>query len=125
MIELSHENFLLFAVKHYENSDLQNVKEFYDDLKRFKYIKRLLKRYEKNGLISERLLMNHIIMLHNVFGPAIIPMLFFKFEEKYWPQIKTFLVFLDYLPDNMIVKPGVIESQIPLDQNIVFKLRKI
>lgn len=100
------------------------MKEFQDDLKRFKYIKRLLKQYEKTGEIGERLILNHIILLHNVFADATVPLLFFKFEERYWPQLKTFLVFLDYLPDNCIIG-GKDESTIPLDPKLVTKLRMI
>ena len=117
-IELTDDTFLMFAVKHYSNSGCRGMKEFYDDLKRFKYIKRLLRRYEKSGVISEQLLLNHIILLNNVFEIATVPMLFFKFEEKYWPQLKTFLVFLNLLPDDYKV-------EVPLDQTIIFKLRKI
>jgi len=121
---LNDETFLLYAVKHYDNPGCMGMKEFQDDLKRFKYIKRLLKQYEKTGDIVERLVLNHIILLHNVFGDATVPLLFFKFEKRYWPQIKTFLVFLNYLPDNYMID-GESESTIPLDQTLIFKLRKI
>lgn len=121
---LSDDTFLLYAVKHYDNPECTGMKEFQDDLKRFKYIKRLLKQYEKTGKIGERLILNHIILLHNVFADATVPLLFFKFEEKYWPQLKTFLVFLDYLPDNCMIG-GRDESTIPLDQKLISKLRAI
>lgn len=121
---LADETFLLYAVKHYDNPGCTGMKEFQNDLKRFKYIKRLLKQYEKTGEIGERLVLNHIILLHNVFGEATVPLLFFKFEERYWPQLKTFLVFLNYLPDNCKIGAKD-ESEIPLDQQIIFKLRKI
>lgn len=122
---LTDDTFLLYAVKHYDNPDCTGMKEFQDDLKRFKYIKRLLKQYEKTGEVGERLILNHIILLHNVFAEATLPLLFFKFEEKYWPQIKTFLVFLDYLPDDYQINGNVYESDIPLDQAIIYKLRKV
>lgn len=121
---LNDDTFLLYAVKHYDNPGCTGMKEFQDDLKRFKYIKRLLKQYEKTGEIGERLILNHIILLHNVFAEATVPLLFFKFEEKYWPQIKTFLVFLEYLPDDCKIGDKT-ESEIPLDQKLIFKLRKI
>ena len=124
-IELNDETFLIYAAKNYSNSGCTGMREFQDDLKRFKYIKRLLKRYEKTEIISERLLLNHVILLHNVFLEATVPMLFFKFDSKYWPQIKTFLVFLNYLPDNYLINGTVKESDIPLDQTIIFKLRKL
>lgn len=101
------------------------MKEFENDLKRFKYIKRLLKRYTKTRVISERLLLNHLILLHNVFGDAILPMLFYKIEEQYWSQLKTFLVFLSYLPDNYRVSETINESDIALDAAIVAQLRKL
>lgn len=124
-IEITPENFLLFAAKNYDNPTCSSIKEFQDDLKRFKYIKRLLKRYKKSGVISERLLLNHIILLHNVFNEAVVPMLFYKLEKEHWPQIKTFLVFLNYMPEYMKVSQTVNTSSIPLDTNIINKLRRI
>lgn len=123
--KLTPENFLLYAVKHYNNPQCMGMAEFADDLKRFKYIKRLLKRYERTGTISENLVLNHLILLHNVFSDELIPMLFFKFEERYWPQLKTFLVFLNYLPDDYLVQSELHGTDIPLDSNIINKLRKI
>ena len=124
-VELSPSNFLVFAAKHYENPSCISIKEFHADLKRIKYIKRLLKRYEKTGQISERLLLNHIILLHNVFNEAIVPILFYKIEKEYWSQLKTFLVFLQYLPDKYEIHTDVVETQIPLDNTIIHKLRSI
>lgn len=124
-IEITPDNFLLFAAKNYDNPTCSSIKEFQDDLKRFKYIKRLLKRYKKTGVISERLLLNHIILLHNVFNEAVVPMLFYKLEKEHWPQIKTFLVFLNYMPEYMKITPSVSSTSIPLDPNIINKLRRI
>ena len=124
-VELSPSNFLLFAAKHYENPSCISIKEFHDDLKRIKYIKRLLKRYKKTGQISERLLLNHIILLHNVFNEAVVPILFYKIEQEHWSQLKTFLVFLQYLPDKYEIHNDVIETEIPLDNTIINKLRNI
>jgi hypothetical protein len=124
-VELSPSNFLLFAAKHYENPSCISIKEFHADLKRIKYIKRLLKRYEKTGQISERLLLNHIILLHNVFNEAVVPILFYKIEKEYWSQLKTFLVFLQYLPDKYEIHNDVIETEISLDTTIIHKLRSI
>jgi hypothetical protein len=125
MISLTSENYLLYAAKHYNNPSCSGVSEFHDDLKRFKYIKRLLKKYKKTGEIPDRLILNHLILLHNVFSDALIPLLFFKIEEEYWPQLKTFLVYLNYLPDNYSVTNTTIESAITLDRQIVNKLRTI
>lgn len=124
MTELSNDNFLLFAAKHYDNPSCLTLKEFHDDLKRIKYIKRLLKRYMNTGVISERLILNHIILMHNVFGEAIVPILFFKIEKEFWSQLKTFLVFLNYLKEHVIIE-GTNEENIPLDVKIINKLRTI
>lgn len=124
-IELTHDTFLLYAAQHYDNPSCVSLREFESDLKRFKYVKRLLKRYKKTGVLSERLLLNHLILLHNVFHEALVPMLFLKFEEEFWSEIKTFLVFLNYLPDDYTINKKVKESDVPLDTNIVGKLRKI
>ena len=123
--ELTTEKFILFAAKHYDNPSCASMKEFENDLKRFKYIKRLLRRYKKTGELSERLILNHIILLHNMFNDAVVPMLFVKFEEEYWPQIKTFLVFLNYLPESCQLTDTLNETDISLDETIVNKLRKI
>jgi hypothetical protein len=122
---LNDDSFILYAVKHYNNSSCTGMKEFYDDLKRIKYIKRLLRRYKKTGIISERLILNHMILLHNVFSEHLIPLLFFKIEQDQWSQLKTFLVFLHYLPDGVMLSDTVNETDIPLDPLIINKLRKI
>ena len=123
--ELSNENFLLYAAKHYDNPSCLTLKEFHDDLKRIKYIKRLFKRYKKTGIIAERLLLNHIILMHNVFGEAVVPILFFKIEKEFWSQLKTFLVYLNYLKEHSFISEKVSEETIPLDTNIINKLRNI
>lgn len=124
-INLTEDNFLLYAVKHYKNPSCGSMKEFRDDLKRFKYIKRLLRKYEKSGTISDRLILNHLILLHNVFGEAIVPLLFFKIEQQHWSALKTFLVYLDYLQDKYQVTIDINETEIPLDSTIINILRKI
>lgn len=125
MMELSEENFLLYAAKHYTNPNCSGIKEFLDDIKRFKYIKRLLRRYKKTGDVSERLILNHIIVLYNVFNESTVPFLFFKIEKEHWSQLKTFLVFLNYLPDHYHINNEVNETDISLDNTIINKLRKI
>jgi len=125
MNELNDENFLLYAVKHYNNPSCSGMKEFQDDLKRFKYIKRLLRRYSKTTKITERLILNHIILLHNVFGNATVPLLFYKIEQDLWPQIKTFLVFLNYLPEHYQISDEYNEVDVNLDNDLIKKLRKI
>ena len=117
--KLNNNNFNLYAAKHYNNPQCTSVEEFQDDLSRFKYIKRLLGRYEKSGELAERLILNHLIVIHNVFGiEAARQMLLFKIDENHLPSLKPFLVFLSYLPDNELV-------EVPLDQYVVDKLRSI
>jgi hypothetical protein len=126
--ELTEDNFIMFAVKNYDNPSCKGMDEFYDDLKRFKYIKRLLRKHNVVKYLRERLILNHIIVLGNLFGvEATTKMLFFKLERKFWSQIKTFLVFLNYMPLKVIVSPGVeiIDNDIPLDEKILETLRKI
>lgn len=124
-MNLTDDNFLLFAVKHYNNPSCSGIKEFNDDLKRFKYVKRLFRKYKKTHQLSEKLILNHIILLHNVFGEHLLPLMFYKIEEEHWPQVKTFLVFLNYLPDNYVINKYINETDVPLDDNIVQKLRRI
>ena len=97
---LSNENIMMFALKHYDNPQCEGEKEFHDDMKRFKYIKRLLRKYKDHGVLKERLILNHIIVLNNVFGPdACSTLLLFKIEQEHWPQVKSFLSFLGILPE--------------------------
>jgi|TARA_B100001287_G_C22315176_1_gene359033 hypothetical protein len=96
--ELNGDNFLLFAIKHYENPQAVTKEDFDKDLNHFKYIKRLLKRYRNNGELKTHLLLNHFIILYNIFGEATTPMLFFKIEEELWASMKSFIVFLNKLP---------------------------
>ena len=97
--ELTSENFLLFAIKHYENPQAVTKEDFEKDLNHFKYIKRLLKRYRNTGELKAHLLLNHFIILYNIFGEGTTAMLFYKIEEDMWEIIKTFVVFLDRLPE--------------------------
>lgn len=123
--DLSEDNFLLFAAKSYDRSSCIGLKEFHEDLGRIRYIKGLLRRYQKTGKLSERLMLNHFICLHNVFGSAIVPMLFYKMDKSTWPQIKTFLVYLDYIKEGSYLLPSVLESDVSLDPNIINILRGI
>ena len=97
--ELNEDNFQLFAIKNYENPQAVTKEDFDKDLNHFKYIKRLLKRYKNNGELKTHLLINHFIILYNIFGEATTPMLFFKIEEELWSPLKTFVVFLNRLPE--------------------------
>ena len=97
--ELNEDNFQLFAIKNYENPQAVTEDDFHKDLNHFKYIKRLLKRYRNTGELKTHLLLNHFIILYNIFGEATTPMLFHKIEEDLWPVMKTFVLFLNKLPE--------------------------
>ena len=97
--ELNEDNFLLFAIKNYENPQAVTKEDFDKDLNHFKYIKRLLKRYKKSGELKTHLILNHFIILYNVFGEATTPMLFFKIERELWSPLKSFIIFLGRLPE--------------------------
>jgi len=117
--ELNEANLLLYAAKHYYNPKYIDADEFYEDLKKFKYVKRLLNRYHETGKLSERLILNHLIVIFNVFGiEASLNILELKLEEKYWPQLKPFLIFLRYIRNDQY-------TNIPMDQFVVDVLRKI
>ena len=96
---LNEDNFLLFAIKNYENPQAVTKEDFDKDLNHFKYIKRLLKRYKNTGVLKTHLLLNHFIVLYNIFGEAATPMLFFKIEKDLWSTMKTFIMFLGRFPE--------------------------
>ncbi|NVM38462.1 MAG: hypothetical protein HWN81_22920 [Candidatus Lokiarchaeota archaeon] len=97
--ELNKNNYMLFAIKFYDNPQSLTEEDFNEDLKRLKYVKRLLKRYKNNGILKTHLILNHLIILFNVFGDAAVPLLFYNLEEELWPSIKSFLIFLGRMPD--------------------------
>ena len=127
--KLDEANFFLYAAKHYENPYCYDTLEFYDDLNRFKYLKRLFSRYEETGELKERLILNHIIVLYNTFGvEPTTRMLFLKLRGSYH-VLKPFLVFLNYMPDVVrrigIEGKDIISSDIVMDEKIVDTLRQI
>ena len=100
-LKLTPDNIIMFAMKHYDNPSCVDRKEFLDDMKRFKYLKRLFRKYDTSKVLKIRLILNHIIVLANVFGvDASSTLLFFKIEKKHWSTLKTFLVYLNYMPEN-------------------------
>jgi hypothetical protein len=119
--ELNSDNFLLFAIKHYENPQAVTKEDFEKDLNHFKYIKRLLKRYKNTGELKTHLLLNHFIILYNIFGEATTPMLFFKIEKELWESMKTFVVFLDKLPEY----PKCYIHEVKIDENCLSELKKV
>ena len=99
--ELDHENWLFFAIQNYNNPSSVTYSDFEEDLKRFKYLKRLLRRYETTGELKTHLILNHVIVLYNVFDDAATPLLFYKVEATYWSVIKAFMLFLNRLPPSL------------------------
>lgn len=124
--DLNEKNFLLYAMKEYDNPQCVQVEEFYDDLKKVKYIKRLFNQYLNEGVLKERLLLNHIIVFYNVFPVrSATRILFLKIEEEFWPILKTFLVYLSYMPEiiDSINGRAIVSDEIQLDQGVVDRLR--
>lgn len=109
--ELNGDNYILFAIKYYDNPQSITKDDFYEDLNRFKYIKKLLRKYVKSGDLKVNLLINHFIIVFNVFNDAAIPLLFFKIEEELWSPMKTFLLFLNRIPEY----PKSFLDEIPID----------
>jgi hypothetical protein len=97
--ELNESNYLLFAIKFYNNPQSVTRDDFETDLKRIRYIKRLLKRYKNTGELKTHLILNHLIILFNVFNEAAVPLLFYNLEKELWPYIKSFLIFLNRIPE--------------------------
>ena len=117
--ELTEKNLLLYAAKHYSNPTFSDIEDFHEDLKRFKYIKRLLNRYLETDDLSERLILNHLIVIFNMFGiEAALNILDLKLEEKHWPIVKPFLIFLKYIKNDQY-------TVITMDPTVVEALRKI
>lgn len=117
--EVNEDNFILFAARHYYNPTCIDVEEFYEDINRFKYVKRLLNRYVETGKLSERLILNHLIVIFNSFDiQPSLHMLEFKLDQEHWPIIKPFLIFLRYIRNDQYVN-------IEMDKKVVEALRKI
>tara|TARA_Y100000034_G_scaffold132078_1_gene194223 strand:+ start:217 stop:615 length:399 start_codon:yes stop_codon:yes gene_type:complete len=126
--DLNDDNFLMYAMREYNNMQCTDVEEFYDDLKKIKYIKRLFNVYKNNGLLKERLILNHFIIFYNVFTvQAGTRILFYKIEKDFWPMLKTFLIYLDRMPDRIESIRGevILASDIQLDNGIISRLRSI
>ena len=126
--DLNEGNFLMFSMKEYNNIQCIDIEEFYDDLKKIKYIKRLFNIYLNDGQLKERLILNHLIVFYNVFPiQAGTRILFYKIEEQFWPMLKTFLIFLDRMPDKIESIRGktILSTDIKLDEGIVTRLRTI
>ena len=115
---LTHETIDIFALRQYDNRGASK-EEFEDDLKRFKYLKRLFRKYDTSGELKVRLIVNHIIILSNVFGvDATTTLLFFKIEVEHWSLLKTFLVYLHFMPENDLV-------EVPINHNVMSEIGKL
>ena len=126
--DINEDNYLMYTMREYNNIQCTDIEEFYDDLKKIKYIKRLFNIYKNNGQLKERLILNHLIIFYNVFNiEAGTRILFYKIEKDFWPMLKTFLIFLDRMPDKIESIRGVTvrSSDIKLDDGIVTRLRSI
>ena len=126
--DLNDDNFLIYAIKAYDKPQIIQS-EFEDDLKRIKYVKRLLRKYRQTGEFKERLILNHVIILSNVFGvEATVNMLFFKVDNEDYPLLKTILIFLNYLPKKLTVsfnKYHIRQEEIMVDLDIANRLRNL
>ena len=126
--DLNDDNFLMYAMKEYDDIQCTDIEEFYDDLKKIKYIKRLFNIYKNTGQLKERLILNHLIVFYNVFPiHAGTRILFYKIEKTFWPMLKTFLIFLDRMPETVDSIRGetIRSNDIQLDDGIVTRLRTI
>jgi len=122
--KLNESNFLVYAMHHYDNPQCHSLQEFEEDIKKFLYLKKLLSRYKNYDELRERLILNHIIVLYNIFGESATRMLFYKIDESCWDVLVTFLVYLDRMPAEL-PEYGIILSDIVLDETIISTLRKI
>ena len=119
--ELNESNYMLFAIKFYDNHQAVTKDDFESDLKRIRYIKRLLKRYKNTGELKIHLIMNHLIILFNVFNDAAVPLLFYNLEEELWPIVKSFLVFLNRIPEYPKTKVDTID----VDKKVIEQLNNL
>lgn len=122
--KLNEDNFLLYAMHHYDNPQCHSMAEFEEDLKKFLYLKKLIGRYKNSGELRERLILNHIIVLYNIFGNAATRMLFYKLDEDHWDVLVTFLLYLNRMPETL-PEYNLKLSDVKLDEQVIDVLRKI
>jgi hypothetical protein len=121
---LTEDTFITYAMHHYDNSQCYSLEEFNDDLKRFVYLKKLFSRYKNECDLKETLILNHLIVIYNVFGDEATNMLFFKIDKEYWDSLITFLVFINRMPEEL-TQYNIKLSEVKLDEYIIQLLRKI
>ena len=126
MIEqpINEHTFLMIAMKHYDNPQCTTLAEFEEDLKRFGYLKKLFGRYKDHSELKERLILNHITVLYNLFGIATTELLFFKIDKEYWNTLATFLLYINVMPDT-IPEFGIDVKNIIQDEFVMETLRKL
>ncbi len=125
--DLNNDNVMIYAAKAYDKPNCI-MSEFREDMKRFNYLKRLFKRYRKLGELREQLVLNHLVVLSNVFGPEVSTrLLFFKMAKDDYSALKTYLLFLSCMPDRVrgIKGHDIISSEIPVDMSIAQALRNL
>jgi hypothetical protein len=119
--KLNDDNYIMFAIKNYDNPQAATQEDFLDDMNRFKYIKRLLRKYKNGGELNIHLLTNHFIILYNIFGDAATPLLFFKIDKDMWEIVKTFMIFLQRFPEY----PKSPLHNIEIDHNCLIQLQNL
>lgn len=120
--KITESNFLIIAMHNYDNPQCVNVAEFEEDLKRFGYLKKLFGRYKDSGELKERLIINHLTVLYNLFGIVTTDLLFFKIDKQYWDVLATFLVYLERMPDQL-PEFGIALASVELDNDVITKLK--
>ena len=126
--DLNETNYIMFATKYYDNPQCTSVEEFNDDLNKIKYVKRLFNRFLETGELKTNLILNHLIVIYNVFeNQAATRLLFFSIEKKFYSILKPFLIFLDRLPEKIAGINGedIFTNHIPLNESTIKELRKI
>jgi len=126
--KLTDDNFLIYAAKHYDNPQLNSTEEFLEDLKRIKYIKKLITRYVESGELKERLILNHVIILNNLFGSIHLSRILYLKLKSQFKYVKPFLILLNILPEKLynIKNESIIDTDmIPMDERIIETLRVI
>lgn len=124
-VDLTEDNFEFFAIKHYDNPNCLGMHEFREDMQRFKYLNRLLNKYEECGEMRENLILNHLVVLYNLLNDAATNMLFYRIAEKHWPILVPFLIYINRLPREIHLssKRTIMDSDIQIDMKIVKLLR--
>jgi hypothetical protein len=124
-MKLTESTFLLYAMKHYDNPQCTDMSEFEEDMKRFQYLRKLFSRYRQDNELKERLILNHLIVLFNVFGAKATEMLFMRLHE-YHEYVKPFVVYLNFMPQLLVYDDVIINSKsIVSDDKIIERLQEI